>query len=155
MKLVGKIFVGLGVAFAGFVVLAGVVFYLQSDFRREHEGFVRSFMAEYSRHWDVGDVRKDVSSEFLERVSSPGGDQAVAFFRRMGRIRAIEDLSLENFHTGTRGTVGEFVFKAEFENAAAVVNLTLKEVDEEPRVHGLHITPIDGPPASEPVETQI
>jgi hypothetical protein len=146
MKVLVKILVGLGIAFAAILALIVVVVVLQSAFKEEHEPFVRSFVADYSAHWEIAQVRDRVSNDLLLQIQSPNGARAVAGFKRLGRLKEITDLTLQNFFAGTSQSTGTFTFKAEFENAPAVVSLQLQVSDGHARVNGLHINPLSEPP---------
>jgi hypothetical protein len=141
MKIIGRIFAVLGALFLCIVLACGAMFVLSRSFQREHEAFVRKFMADYSRHWDLADVHDRLSTEFLEQAQSSDGLQTLSLFRRLGDIRDVTDVSVQNFFVGPGGKSGVFVFKARFENAPALVTLTLTESAGELRVRGLNITP--------------
>jgi len=141
MKLLKKLLAGLGVVFSLLLLVAGSLLYLSSRFRDEHEPFIREFMSDYSRRWETADVYDRLAPECLEQIQSPNGEQAVASFRRLGRLLEITDISLQNFYAGTGGKSGIFVFKARFEAAPALVHLAIREADSQVRVVALNVTP--------------
>ena len=155
MRVLVKILAALGVVFLGLVAVVAFLFRESSDFREEHELFIEQFLHSYSEHWEVADVHSHVATEFLESLSTPEGRQAIAIFRRLGRLRSISDLKIGNFFAGTSGKRGDFSFKATFANSPALVKLTLQEKDGSPRVLGLHITPSSDLQPLEPAEAEI
>jgi hypothetical protein len=145
MQTLKKVLVGLGVVFVLLGVLVAFFAYSFAGFQQQHEAFVRQFVADYSRRWEVADVQAQVTAQFLEQIRSPNGLQAVSYFQRMGRIRSITDVSIDHFTSGTNGKVGVFLFKAEFENAPAVVKVTVIEKDGSVLVQAVNITPVSEP----------
>lgn len=141
MKTLKRVLLGLGALFACLLIFVGVMVFQAKSFRHENEAFIRRFMADYSRRWDAADVYGRLSTDCLTQIKSPDGQEAVAFFKRLGRLKEIHDVSVKNYTVGTNGKTGIFVFKARFEAAPTVVLLTLNESGGQVRVTALRITP--------------
>jgi hypothetical protein len=155
MQTLKKVLIGLGVLFCVALLAVGVLLVMQGNFKEEQEPFIRQFMADYSRRWDVADVYSQVTNEFLMQIQSSAGREAVAVFRRLGKIEEITDVSIQNFFAGTQGKTGTFSFKARFENAPTVVQIVVKESDSAVRVQAIHITPASDLPLMGRSETGI
>ena len=146
MQTLKKILTALGALFCVLLVAFGVLLVMQGNFKEEQEPFIRQFRADYSRNWDIVDVHSQVTNDFLAQIQSSAGQNAVAIFRRLGKVEEITDVSIGNFNVGTEGKTGTFTFKARFERAPTLVQLIVQESDGAVRVHGLHITPSSDPP---------
>lgn len=144
MKILKNILIGLGRIFALLVVIFIFISFKSVGFKDEYSPFVTEFMAEFSQNWEIGDVQYMLSNDFIEQIDTPNGRQVMVFFRQLGKIQNIQDIELKNFKTFT-GTnsykSGEFVFKAEFENASGLVRMTVIVNKDGERVKGLHINP--------------
>ena len=153
MKILKHILIGLGVAF---LLLIGFLSYMaveSGDFAEEHTPFVRQFITDFSRDWDVRDVQHLLTNDFIEQMETPSGRKALALFKRLGRLVAIQDIALDNFNThfGTASfTQGTFVFEAEFEHAVTQTTLLLVVNKKGQRVQGLRINPTGKPDRSIP-----
>lgn len=144
MKIIRNIFIGFGCIFALFVVFLVFMGYKSAGFKDEYAPFVTKFMTEFSAHWEVGDVQHMLASDFKEQLETPNARQALAMFRQLGRVTSIGDMELNNFqtHAGTDSyKLGEFVFKADFEHASGLVNITVIVNKDGERVQGLYINP--------------
>ena len=126
-------------------VLVTLMFRLQGDFQADHEPFVRRFLTDYSKAWRIEDVRDRVSKEMLLEIQSGRGEEAVSLFRRMGPLREITSLEVENYFAGAGGSSGIFELLARFENAPALVTLRLEVEGDVPRVTTLRIDPLEAP----------
>lgn len=141
MKTLTKVLTGFGALAACILVFAGFMAFRAAHLGHAHEPFVRKFMFDYSRRWDPADVYGRLTTDFLDQIKSPAGEQAVSFFKRLGRLQQISDMSLQKFYVGTDGNRFAFKFKARFEAAPTVVDLTVIDRGGQVRVAGLHITP--------------
>jgi len=83
-----------------------------------------------------------------EELNSPKGHKVMNNFKRLGELKDIKDIELDGFNaraTTEEGSfsIGTFKFKGEFENAKALVTITLKKNDLGVRVAGFSINPTE------------
>ncbi|MCP4976085.1 MAG: hypothetical protein GY931_07980, partial [Maribacter sp.] len=147
MKIIKNIFIGLGAVF--FVLILVAVFTASSslEFKSKHEKLVKKFSTEFSQTWDVDSVSLLMTNDLLSQVNSPNGVQATKQFHALGRLVEISDLELANYSSniGTQnGSTGVFRFKGVFENATALVTVTIyvSEGEGEVKVSGFNINTI-------------
>ncbi len=155
MRVIRKILISLGVFFLLLLAFISFLGFGSANFREAKEPFVADFMEDISEDWDIGDVRFRLTNLFIEQVDSAGGRQAMQTFSQLGKIRSIEDLTLEHYSAMTSGKTGVFTFKASFQHGDAVVRMTVVEKDEKTQVQALNITrsQISYRPDAEDVET--
>jgi hypothetical protein len=142
MKILKGLLAALGLACA---LVAGMLLYISAEsrqFKALHADYGRAFLHDLSLAWDLDDVRARLSHEFLERLESPAGRQALAAFRRLGPLEEIRDLELRHYRTTFREETGVFHCKARFHLAVALVSVTLRADGRWIRVHGLTIRPL-------------
>jgi hypothetical protein len=128
------------------LALVAVLAVLQSDYKEEYGPFVEAFVEDYSVNWEIGEVRERVANELLLQIQTPNGVQAVAFFKRLGPLREISDLTVERFFAGTSESSVTFSLKAEFEHAPAVVTVGVQILEGQPLVQSFHVNPLSDPP---------
>lgn len=145
----------LGGLVACVVVVLGVMSLRATRAAHTQEPFVRKFMFDYARRWNPVDVYGRLSTDFLSDLESPSGRQAIAFGKRLGRLEKISDMSLRKWYVGTGGKRYLFEFKARFEAAPTVVDLTLIDSDGRVRVEGLQVTPTVVPSPITPTRSPI
>ncbi len=146
MKIIKAILIGLGVVFVLLVAFVSYVAVQSGKFEKEHAPFVRTFMAEFSKDWDVSAVEHSLTPEFIGQIGTPAGRDAIRQFRQLGRLKEITELDLDHFttHAGINSyKYGVFVLRAEFENAAAMITLSLVVDEKGARVEGLRINPTE------------
>lgn len=136
---------GIGVLFLLFIVIAAITFKGSGDFEDKHTEFVVQFMNELSSEWRIGDVYPKLTNVMIQQSETQEGKRFLNMFRRLGSIKTINDLELQNYFSGTDGNRGVFVFKAEFENGFGLVTLTVLEVDGKPQVQAININITETP----------
>jgi hypothetical protein len=144
MKIVKNILIGLGCLFGLFIVITVFLSFKSSSFKNDYSPFVSKFMTEFSENWDVGDIQYMLSNDFLEQIETPNSRQAMAKFRQLGKIQQIQEIELTNYRSNVGDNsfkLGEFVFKADFENASGLVTMIVIVKNGGERVQGLNINP--------------
>lgn len=154
MKIIKNILVGLGALLVLFVIAAFFLFGESTDFKEQNEEFVRDFTSQFSQSWEVSSVSALLTNDMLIQVNTPNGRQAMGVFRTLGRLKEITDMELNHYNADFNGiTTGIFKFKADFENASAVVTVTVQERDHQVRVHGFHVDSINSRLGPREIET--
>jgi len=143
MKLIKNILLGLGAIFVILIVVAVYLFGESSDFKKEHEQFVRDYTHKFSQEWEISSVSDQSTNELLVNIATPSGQDVINLFRSYGKLVEINDVTLNNFTTHAGGaTTGEFILNTKFENAKALVTVTVHEEDDIIKVDGFHIKPL-------------
>ena len=143
MRVLKKILIGLGSVFLLVIALFVWLGIQGTRFKREEAPFVRTYVADFSRRWDVADVYDRSANTFLAQVSSAEGQRVLQSFKSLGGLTSIHDFELKNFSDGTWGRRGVFDFKADFQNGEALVEVTiLDDGHVGPRVIGIYLTGI-------------
>ena len=128
-----------------FAVLAVFLFKGSVDFKEQNTEFVVKFMNDLSNNWHVSDVYPRLTNEMVQRSESPDAKRFFGMSRQLGKLVSIQDVELQNYHSGTDAVVGIFVFKAEFEHGQALVTVTLQEKEGKVQVQALNINPTEVP----------
>jgi hypothetical protein len=142
MRVLKKILIGFG---SVFLVLIALFLWLGMEsvrFKHEQAPFVRAYVTDLSRHWNVADVYDRSDNGLIAQAGSAEGRQALLSFRSLGSLTSIDDLELRNYSDGTWGRRGVFDFKAEFENGEALVEVVVNQGDAGTRVLGVHLNNI-------------
>jgi len=142
MKILKKILVGFGVIF---VLLIAVIIFVAgsaSEFKEDHEQFVKDFTREFSQDWEIDSLGSKVTNDLLSNIRTTKGKRAIAIFRSLGKLVDITDIELRNYNANAGGpTTGVFSFKASFENAKTVVTVTVRVENDEVKVQSFHVNP--------------
>lgn len=144
MKILKNIFITLGVIFILVISFVAILAFKTSGFKEEYSPFVSKFMIEVSKEWKLNDLQHLVTNEFYDQINTPEGRQSVIFFKKLGKLKNIEDLELSQYRSFAGSNsykLGIFTFKAEFENASTLVKMTVVVKDEKTQVHNLYINP--------------
>lgn len=143
MKLIKNILLGLGAIFAILIVAVVYLFGESSDFKKEHEQFVKDYISEFSQEWDISSVSDQSTNELLVNIATPSGQNVINLFRAYGKVVEINDVTLNNYSTHAGGaTTGEFLLNTKFENAKAMVTVIVQEKESGIKVDGFHIKPL-------------
>lgn len=143
MNLKTKLMVGATALFV-LIVAAGIYISQQSEeFKSYHEPFVRNFMSELTVTWELADVKHHLSEKFLEQADTEEGRAYLNQFSSLGPVRRIQEIEMGKYFSGSEGTLGEFIFQAEFDRRKVLVRLTLHEQSGEVKVQGLTINNLD------------
>ncbi|MGV1097833.1 hypothetical protein ACUUL3_00290 [Thiovibrio sp. JS02] len=144
MKIIKNILITLGILFVCGAALFGFLNYKSAGFKKEHAPFVTRFMTEFSKNWEIAEVRNMLSNDFVRQLETPNARQAMLFFKQLGKLTAIRDVELQNYRANA-GTdtyqLGEFVFKADFENASGLVTMSVIVKKDGERVNALYVNP--------------
>jgi hypothetical protein len=143
MKIIKNIFVGLGVLFVLFLILAAFLSGSSAEFKADYQDFVIQYTKEFSRNWEIKSVSSKTTNGMLSQISTPNGKAAVNFFRSLGEIVEVSDVELNSYRSNFNGpSVGVFKFKAKFKNGDGLVTVIVHKNQGTVKVHGLHILPI-------------
>ncbi len=143
MKIVKNVFIGLGVLFVLFLILATFLASSSTEFKSEHQAFVIQYTKEFSKNWEIKSVSTKTTIGMLSQISTPNGKAAVNFFQSLGELVDVSDVELSNYRSNLSGpSIGVFKFKAKFKNGDGIVTVTVHENEGTVKVHGLHIAPI-------------
>lgn len=127
MRVLKKLLIGFGSVFLVLVVLFAWVGIQSVRFKREGSPFVKAYVTDLSRRWNVADVYDRSANEFIAQADSADGRRAIRSFRSLGTLTSIRDFELKNYSDGTWGHRGVFDFKAGFQNGEALVEVTVVE----------------------------
>jgi hypothetical protein len=142
MRVIRKILVGLGVLFLVLIALFSWVVVIGRQFRTEQTPFVKTFVTDLSRHWNVADVSDRVAGTTLDQALTPKGQQMFQMFKQLGALRSAGDLTMERFNVNTTGTTGVFEFKGTFDNGEADVRVTVLKKGGSAWVLGFYLNDI-------------
>ena len=153
MRVVRKILVGLGVLFLVLIAVFSWVAVVGRQFRTEQTPFVKTFMMDLSRHWNVADVSDRIAGPVLDQVLTPKGQQMFQMFKQLGTLRSEGDVTMDRFNVDTKGTTGVFEFKGTFDNGEADVQVTVVKKGGSAWVLGFYLNDIRRRPGESNVET--
>ena len=125
MRALKKILIGFGSVFLVLIALFAWLGMESVRFKRDEAPFVKAYVTDLSRHWNVADVYDRSDNEFIAQADSPNGQRTIQRFRSLGSLTSIDDFELKNYSDGTTGRRGVFDFKAGFENGEALVEVTV------------------------------
>ena len=128
-----------------FIVLAVFTFKGSVDFKEKNTEFVVKFMNDLSNNWRISEVYPSLTNEMIQQSDSPEGKRYLGMFRQLGSLVSIQDVELQNYHSGTDAVIGVFIFKADFKHGQGLVTLTLREKEDKVQVHALNISPTEIP----------
>lgn len=152
MKIFKKILIGLGVLTVILIILVGIAaFFISKEsgkFEEKYSPLASQFLYQLSSTWNIADVQDSLTNDLIEELNSPKGQKIMNNFKQLGELKDIKDIELSGFNTRATTeegslTLGTFKFKAEFENAKALVTITLKKNDLGVRVAGFSINPTE------------
>jgi len=118
-------------------------------FKSEQAPFVTRFTADLARHWNVADVYSRLDNSFIEQASSVQGRQVLEQFKRLGPLRATEDLQMQNYYLSPGATTALFTLKAIFANGDAIVSISLIRRDHAVRVVSFDLRAVHLQPTTE------
>jgi len=140
MRVLKKILIGFGSVFLILIALFAWVGIQSVRFRSQETPFVKAYVADLSRHWNVADVYDRSDNAFITQANSMAGRRTIESFKALGPLTAIHDLVLQNYVAGTSGDRGVFNFKADFENGNALVQVVvIDKGGANPRVLGFRL----------------
>ena len=142
MHVIRKILVGLGVLFLVLIAIFSGVVVVGRQFRTEQTPFVKTFVTDLSRHWNVADVSDRIAGPTLDQALTPKGQQMFHLFKQLGTLRSAGDLTMERFNVDTRETSGVFEFKGTFDNGEADVQVTVVKKGGSAWVLGFYLNDI-------------
>jgi len=143
MRTLKRILIGFGSFFLVLIALFAWLGMESVRFRREETPFVKAYVTDLSRHWDVADVYDRSDNELITQASSADGRRTIQRFSSLGSLTSIDDFQLKNYSDGTWGSRGVFDFKAAFENGEALVEVTVvKHGGAGTRVLGINLSSI-------------
>lgn len=126
------------------IVAAGIYISQQSmEFKAFHESFVRTFVANLSRSWELQDIADQLSEEFLEQAKSVEGQEQLEKFSTLGVLNEIKAVGIGKYFSGSDGTFGEFLITARFEREEVLVKVTVHEQSGQVKVRGVTINRLD------------
>jgi hypothetical protein len=125
MRVLKKILIGFGSAFLVLLALFAWLGVESLRFKREETPFVKAYVTDLARHWNLADVFDRSDNELIAQADSAVGRQTIQRFRSLGSLTSIDDFELRNYSAGTWGRRGVFDFKAAFENGEALVEVTV------------------------------
>ncbi|WP_415898796.1 hypothetical protein [Neptuniibacter sp. QD48_11] len=146
MKIVYRVFVGLGVLFCLFAALAFYLSFSSAQFVSNQTQFISDFTQDFSENWEVSDVYERLDNNLILEFKKPQGAEALSHFAALGSLSNISDITMERYNEGTNGTVAVLTYKAIFQNAKSVITIQLVKLDDSVKVQGFYITPEDGFP---------
>ena len=142
MRVIRKILVGLGVLFLVLIAVFSWVVVVGRHFRDEQTPFVKTFVTDLSRHWNVADVSDRIAGTTLDQALTPKGQQMFHLFKQLGALRSAGDLTMARFNVDTKGTTGVFEFKGTFDNGEADVQVTVLKKGGSAWVLGFYLNDI-------------
>jgi len=125
MRVLKKILIGLGSVFLILIAVFAWLGVQSARFKRAETPFIKAYVTDLSRRWNVADVYDRSTNEFLAQADSPEGQRVIDRFKPLGTLTSIHDFELKNFSDGTWGRRGVFDFKASFQNGEALVEVTV------------------------------
>ncbi len=100
--------------------------------------FVELYIHDLSRGWDFSDVLERTANKLMWQLSSDEGVEAITRLKRLGPLVRIMDVELIGENDGPEEPrVRHYLLKGEFENALAVLKVSLVEGDAGLRVLNL------------------
>ena len=141
MKTLRRILTGLAFASLAVVVLVILVVRGSGTFFDENQAFVERFTHDLSERWEVDDVYDRATAPFISSIQSPEGRRLIAGLESLGELETLYDFELDSYKVTPSGTTGVIVAKARFENANALVSVTLVKGDGEVKVQGFNLVP--------------
>lgn len=148
MQFIKNFLLGLGGITLLLIILFVSLFAESNDFFEENKQFVEEFSYDFAKNWDVSDVYDRLSNDLIIELSSAKGKAELQKMSVVGGIKAITDMEMGDFNTNTNETTGAISFKAEFENAKAVVTVSLIKKNDQIKVYGFHISTPEGLPST-------
>jgi hypothetical protein len=147
MHVLKKIFIGLGSLFLLLIALFAWLGIQSVRFRSQETPFVKAYVTDLSRRWNVADVYSRSANALINQANSAQGRRAIESFKALGALTAIHDFELQNYSAGTWGHRGVFDFKADFENGKALVQVIVVDKDgANPQVLAFHLESVEMSP---------
>lgn len=126
---------------AALVAAVALGAYVRSDsdrIKKVHNLFVELYIRDLSRDWNFSDVLERTANKLMWRLSSDEGVEAITKLRRLGPMVRIMDVELINeSDESSEPRVRHYLLKGVFENAFAVLKVSLVEGDVGLRVLNL------------------
>jgi hypothetical protein len=143
MRVLKRILIGLGSLSLVLLALFAWLNFESGRFTRDEAPFVKAYVMDLSRHWNVADVYARSDNEFIAQADSALGQRTIQRFRSLGSLTSIADFELKNYSDSTWGRRGVFDFKAAFENGEALVEVTVvKRGDAGTRVLAINLSSV-------------
>ena len=139
MRVVKNILIGLGGLFLVIVALFTWVGVSGSQFSAEQGPFVKKFVADLSKRWEVVDVYDRMSSSFIQQSGTPQAQQLLHQFKRLGALKSVSALKLQSYYSNNNDRTGVFSLEGAFENGEAVIRVTIVRKDGAVRVVGFYL----------------
>jgi hypothetical protein len=140
MHIVKKILVGLGGVFLALIALFFWLAVSSSNFRTQQEPFVKAFVTDLSKRWDLTDVYGPLANSFIEQADTAQGRGLMMQLKQLGALQSVRDFELRNYNFAPKGQTGIFSFKGTFDYGEAVVDVTVIRSGGMVRVQGLHVS---------------
>jgi hypothetical protein len=134
------ILIGLGGVFLALIALLAWLGAGSAHFRTQQEPFVKTFVTDLSKRWEVADVYDRLANSFIEQAGTTQGLQLLRQFRQLGALKFVRDFELRNYNSGPNGQTGVFTFKGTFEHGEAVVAVEVTKVGGAVHVLGFNVT---------------
>ncbi len=133
-----------GTLIFGVIVITGIYISQESQkFKNYHESFVRSFVKDMSKSWELDDFTDRLSDEFKEQAQSEEGLAQLEKFSVLGSVIEINNLIMGKYFSGSEGTFGEFIMNGRFDREDVLIKITVHEQSGEARVRGVTINRLD------------
>jgi len=129
----------------GAVFVLGIAFLVwlsrtAAHFEAEEQTFAETFLADFSKRWEVSDVSSRAGSAFVQELQMPQGREWLNRASRLGHLKSIRAVRFGNYFASVNGQSGAYTFRALFENGEATVSITVYKDAQTPKVVGLFVT---------------
>lgn len=143
MSFLRKLFVFFTIIFVLFVGANIYVANKSQTFKTLHQPFVNTFMQDLSQTWRLQDIQSRVDDAFLEKASTDEGKAYLDQFSTLGLFQEMQEVEMGKYYSGSKGTMGEFIFKAKFERELVLARVTINALDGNVQVLGITINSMD------------
>jgi hypothetical protein len=140
--------VGIGI---GALLLLGLMLWIVINdraikFTGDHKQFIKEFTVDFSENWNVEDVKERCTVALLQQIHTPNGVAALDYFSRLGKLVAVKDYQLINYHHNFTGAnTGVLAMKAEFESGEAMVTAIILQDGSISKINEYYIRPVNEP----------
>jgi hypothetical protein len=140
MRVVRIIMMVFGAIFLVVIALFAWLMRNSAHFKTAQEPFAQTFLADFSKRWDVSDVYSRAGTAFIEQTQMPQGQHWLSRVSKLGHLRTVRDVRFSSYTSGPNGQSGVFTFRSTFENGEATVTVTVYSDGQTSKVLGLFVT---------------